>query len=464
MKKFRLSLCCAMFAATISIPAAYAVTPASFVGQGFVGKNQWLFYRVEFSDAVDLAATNQTIDLIGRVNKLMERNGIAMAVTMVPLKMRIYSEYLPDDVKLNPYMEGNYDRMTKALRAAKVNMIDLNTPFLSSPKRNTDTPFFFRLDTHWSQTGAAYAAEIIRDDLNANPALKKVLNSIPEVKYSMTWSKQKINGPVHDLIEKLPPGTPAVAEEMSLPFSVAREGVSTGGLLGDATTPAITLMGSSYSAPHHRLPDALRYTLQRDILAVSVEAIQGSWVGLESYLRDDSFQTSKPKLLIWEMPERDMRMPPNYKYRDDRYNSDNTEWLLRVAAWVQSSCTPSPVAAKLALSGLVTSDSDNVTAGRTTDKSFIELNFSKPIEKLDYLSARVATNGSKKMILEASGDGVETRWFDYPVSGDGAEHAFRSPLPSYGKGYTKLRIFPGRSSAFVFKGLQVCRQPEDLLK
>ena len=28
------------------------------------------------------------------------------------------------------------------------------------------------------------------------------------------------------------------------------------------------------------------------------------------YLRDDSFQTNKPKLLIWEMPERDMAAPP----------------------------------------------------------------------------------------------------------------------------------------------------------
>lgn len=464
MKKNRISLCGALIAAALCMPTAFAVTPAGFVGQGFVGKNQWLFYRVEFSDPVDLAATNQTIDLIGRINRVMERNGVAMAVTMVPLKMRIYSEYLPDDVKMNPYMEGSYDRMTKALRAAKVNMIDMNSPFLTSTKRNSDTPFYFRLDTHWSQTGAAYAAEIIHNEIEANPALKKVLGGVPQEKYNMTWSKQKINGPVHDLIEKLPPGTAAVAEEQSLPFTVERERGASGGLLGNAAVPAITLMGSSYSAAHHRLPDALRYTLQRDILAVSVEAIQGSWVGLESYLRDDSFQTSKPKLLIWEMPERDMRMPPNYKYRDDRYNSDNTEWLLRAAAWVQSSCAPSQVTAKLAVSGLVASESDNVTSGRTTDKNFIELNFSKPLEKLDYLSARVATSGSKKMILEASGDGVETRWFDFPVPGDGAEHVFRSPLPSYGKGYTKLRIFPGRSNAFVFKGLQVCRQPDDLLK
>jgi hypothetical protein len=68
------------------------------------------------------------------------------------------------------------------------------------------------------------------------------------------------------------------------------------------------------------------------------------------------------------------------------------------------------------------------------------------------------------MVLEASGAGIETRWFDVPVPGDGAEHVLKTPLPSGGKGFTKLRIFPGKSSAFVFKGLQVCRQPEDLLK
>ena len=458
--RFSRWLHCSLLSGVFSIQFACASEPL----QGFAGKNEWLFYTVEFTDAADQSATDTSIDLIRRFNKVLARNGIEMAFTMVPLKARIYAEHLPDGVKNDPYIKGNYDRMMQSLREGQVSVIDLNGPFLSSPQRNSDTPLFFRLDTHWSPAGAMLAAETIRAGIDANPVLTKTLGAIPEEKFVMTKSSRRANSPTRDLVAKLPEGAPIFAAEQVLPFQVSREQKTSGSLLGDDTAAAITLMGSSYSAQWYRLPDALRYTLQRDILAISVEAIQGSWVGMESYLRDDSFQTKKPKLLIWEMPERDTSKPPDFKFREERYQSDNTEWLLRVAAWVQSSCTPSPVAAKIVAGGLAASATDNVSAGKTTNQDFIELNFDRPIGKLDYLVASVATNGSKKMVLEASGAGVETRWFDVPVPGNGAEHALKMPLPSYGKGFTKLRIFPGKSSAFVFKGLQVCVQPEDWLK
>jgi alginate O-acetyltransferase complex protein AlgJ len=248
-----------------------------------------------------------------------------------------------------------------------------------------------------------------------------------------------------------------------LPFFVRREQASGGSLLGEATI-GITLVGSSYSSPFYGFADALRYTLQRDVLVSWVSAVQGSWVGMETYLRDDSFQTKKPKLILWEMPSRGINASPDYKYREDRYHSDNIEWLLRASAWAQGSCSTSPVGAKIVAGDLAESATDNVSVGKTTDKNFIELSFDKPIQKLDYLVASLSTSGSKKILLEASGAGAETRWIDVQVPGDGAEHVFKTPLPSYGKGFTKLRIFPGRSSTFTFKGLQVCRQPEELLK
>jgi alginate O-acetyltransferase complex protein AlgJ len=53
---------------------------------------------------------------------------------------------------------------------------------------------------------------------------------------------------------------------------------------------------------------------------------------MEAYLKDDAFKTNKPKLIIWEIPERELRSPPNYKYRDARYVIDNNDWLARVDA------------------------------------------------------------------------------------------------------------------------------------
>ena len=61
---------------------------------------------------------------------------------------------------------------------------------------------------------------------------------------------------------------------------------------------------------------------------------------MESYLKDEAFQANPPKLLIWEMPERDMRAPPDYKYREARYVMGNAEWLKRVTELVQKAPAP----------------------------------------------------------------------------------------------------------------------------
>ena len=144
--RFQRWLCGVLLTGVISTPFAHAENTS----QAIVGKHDWLFSTVEFSDTVNKSATDASIDLIRRFNKVLERNGITMVFTMPPLKARIYAEHLPDDVKINPYMEGNYERMAKALRAGGVTVIDLNAPLLNNPKRDSDTPLFFRLDTHWT--------------------------------------------------------------------------------------------------------------------------------------------------------------------------------------------------------------------------------------------------------------------------------------------------------------------------
>ena len=435
---------------------------------GIIGKNEWLFYRYELSDTSDSAMTAESISLIRRLNKVLATQGISMAVTMVPLKMRIYAEYLPDDIKLNDYTAGNYERMNKALQAGDVTTIDLNAAFLGSAKRNSDSPFFFRLDTHWTPAGAMLAAETIRSGIDANPILKKAFDAIPVEVFKITVGNRKRPSKGRDLIEQLPPNSLTFAPEQMTPVNVSRAQPQKEDLFGKRAPIGLTLLGSSYSHEWTGFADALRYVLQRDVLSVSVGADKGSWVGIESYLRDDAFQTQAPKILIWEMPERDMRAPPDYKFRDARYVSSNTEWLLRASAWVQASCKPSSVKARVVPVGLAANaanlKSGDVVTGPTNDTDFIEISFDKPMDNLDYLMARTTTAGSKSIILEGSGSGVATRRFTMDVAGDDAAHALKTPLPSTGTGFTKLRIFPGKSISFALQGLQVCRQPEDLLK
>jgi len=51
-----------------------------------------------------------------------------------------------------------------------------------------------------------------------------------------------------------------------------------------------------------------------------------------AYLKDDSFKYNRPKILIWEIPERDMIAPPEYKYREARYQMKSNDWLEQALA------------------------------------------------------------------------------------------------------------------------------------
>ena len=456
--------CMAAALTTLVMATAHAAEPPT----GVVGRNEWLFYNYEMSEASHAAPTNVSLDLIQRFSRVLASNGVNLVVVMVPVKMRVYSEHLPDEIKINDYMAGNYDRMNKALQAANVNTVDLNTAFVSSPKRNSDTPLFFRLDTHWTPTGAMLAAETIKAGINSNTALKAALDATPEEAFKLAISNRKRPSKGRDLIDNLPKNNLTFAPEMVAQVNVTRVQAPKEDVLGNRAPVGLTLVGSSYSMEWTGFADALRYALQRDLLSIAVAADQGSWVGIESYLRDDAFQTKAPKILVWEMPERDMRAPPDYKFRDARYITNNTEWLLRVSAWAQASCKPSAVVARLMPVGLAASAGNlkgtRVATGPTSQGDFIEISFDKPVDRLDYFSALASTAGSKSVVLEASGPGAATRRFTMAVSGDDAAHALKAPLPSAGGGFTKLRVFPGTTSAFVFDTLQVCRQPQNILK
>jgi len=456
-----LAIGCA-FAFLAWTPSAPAQEPAP----GIIGKNNWLYYRNEISSPADNPGVSATVDLIRKVNRQLERNGVALVVAMAPLKIRIHPEHLPDNLRLDDHLKNNYDRILKSLREGGVRAADLNAAFLNSPTRVAPMPLYFRLDTHWSSSGALLAAETIAQAIQNDPTLKPLIDTLPVSNYKLTWSPN--DWPVAgDLPLQLPKGAPTYDKELIKIFQVEKVAAAGANLLGEAPPVGVTLLGSSYTADWTNFPVAMRYALQRDVLSISVNALQGQWVGLHTYLRDDAFQTNKPKVLIWEMPERDMRAPPDMKYRDAQYVMDNTEWLLQTSALVQAQCAPSPVKVQLDAKGLRAGQNANgkVSAAGTGAEEFIELNFDKPLDRMDYLAANLTTAGSAAVTLDASGTGVKSRRYTFKVAGDDLAHHLRSALAVQGggKGYTKVRLYPGKTNSFALSDVQVCRQPDDLL-
>jgi len=300
-----------------------------------IGKQEWLFYKYEFSEPIHDELVKKSQDLIKNFESVLAARGIHLTVAMVPLKIRVYSEFLPDDLKLSPYVKGNYSQMLGYFTSAGVNTADINSAFLNSPLRSGDTPLYFRLDSHWTPVGAMLGAEALKKSLESDPKSIELLNTVPTVKYTYKVANRKRPSRGRDLVDQLPPNAPTFAPELVAQVNLLRDKTNQAGLLGVQETPQIGLVGSSYSQEWTGFSDAIRYVLQRDLAVAAVGADQGSWVGMESYLKDEAFQANPPKLLIWEMPERDMRAPPDYKYRESRYIMGNADWLKRVTELVK---------------------------------------------------------------------------------------------------------------------------------
>lgn len=313
-------------------------TPSSVLAAdesaAILGKNEWLFYKYELADASQYPQTQKTSELIKNFNAVLSARGITLTVVMVPIKMRVYAEFLPDDTRLDEPTRQNYARMLDHFKTLGINVADVNSAFMGSHLRLSDTPLFFRLDSHWTPTGAMVAAEAVTRSLEAHATSARWLAGIPNVGYSIKVANQKRPSRGRDLVHQLPPNAPTFEPEKLAQVNIFRSEGRAADLLGNPDAVEIGLVGSSYSRDWTGFPDALRYVLQRDVVSLAVGADQGSWVGMEHYLRDEAFQSKPPKLLIWEMPERDMHAPPDYLYREARYISSNADWLKRVTQLV----------------------------------------------------------------------------------------------------------------------------------
>lgn len=327
--KFKKSACGLLLCALAWVAHAADAYPVLF------GKDGWLFTPYEFATPTDAGDTQATIDLLVKTNKLFERKGIAMALVIVPSKVRINGPQLPDDRPLDAYTDGKYDSAVQKLRSGGVNVVNLNQAFMSSANRVGDNPIYLKQDTHWSPTGAMLAAETIKATIEAVPALKTAWAATVPVEYTLAWAKGPSLWRARDLVHYLPKEQQTFAPERALAFKVTRTKPSSASLQGAGDPVGILVIGSSYSNPNTLYADAIRYQLQRDVLNISIPVDQGPWVGLEGYLGNDAYKTNPPKLVIWEIPERELRSPPNAKFRDVRYQSDNNAWLQRVTGLLQ---------------------------------------------------------------------------------------------------------------------------------
>ncbi len=265
------------------------------------GKDGWLFLTEELRYDHDGSANLKArAELLGATSRSLESQGVKLIVALVPDKARVYSSRLA----YGPYPDYNSSRYVDALNAFQgqgVTTVNLLQPLTQASAQGD---VYYRTDTHWNQAGAQVAAE----------AVASVIKQLP-LGLEKTSFGSKSGVPVErpgDLIRLMGLGDTAkmlgLQPDTETPETTLQVSADSADLLGDSTVQVV-LTGTSYSLR----ANFVGY-LQQALSAKVLNAAKDGGGFLEAttlYLRDDAFRSSKPKVLVWEVPERSLWGKPD---------------------------------------------------------------------------------------------------------------------------------------------------------
>lgn len=274
-----------------------------------IGKQGWYYTTEELQYYPDGAAEYaRKIELISDVKHFLDRRNIALLVTLVPAKARIYPEYL-NGLDFPHGKRENYRQALDDLQAKGVKTLDL-MPVFEEFKKNGG-PAFLRTDTHWSPAMAGRAAKALAT---------KVLFEFPDMQLPRTdfVTAQGEGQPfLGDLPKRMVPTGPfqkwvGPYEEIMVPYKTEKKaGEAEEGLFEDQFVPVV-LLGTSYSADSTwNFEGALKTALQADVLNLA-EKGRGPIFPLEEFFKSTDFKNNPPKLVIWEIPERSLEVPYDF--------------------------------------------------------------------------------------------------------------------------------------------------------
>jgi alginate O-acetyltransferase complex protein AlgJ len=265
------------------------------VDQVRLGQDGWLFLTEELRfEAQGLAHLQARVDLLAQASQHLRTQGVTLLVAVVPDKARVYAQYLQRGA-YPQYQQGRYSELLNALGQRGVHTVDLLAPLEAA--RSTQQ-VYYRTDTHWSQPGAQLSAQAVAQ------ALRR-LNIPLEPSQFVTQQEPQTAPRVGDLIRLMGlehmPQALRPSPDQEAPASTQAIASSVGGLLGDVQVPVV-LVGTSYS-----LRGNFHGYLQQALSASVLNAAKDGGGFLQSatqYLRDDAFKQNKPKVIVWELPER----------------------------------------------------------------------------------------------------------------------------------------------------------------
>ena len=276
-----------------------------------VGRDGWLFLSEEMQPHPDGAKNMaKRIDLMKDISQKLAADGVSLLVVLVPDKIRVY----PQHAYWAAYDPLRYKQALALLAQHNIAYVDP----LPALQQAAGEPVYYRSDTHWNQRGAEIVAQQVARQIQQMREITSA-GKASEATLDLQWDASEFStsptGPererVGDLLRLMglehnpnwlrpPPDREITVKTQQTSAKAA------GGLLDDNSVPVV-LAGTSYSlrANFHGF---LQQSLRAEILN-SAQDGGGFLQSISAYLADQAYQSAKPKLLIWELPERFLTQP-----------------------------------------------------------------------------------------------------------------------------------------------------------
>ena len=242
---------------------------------------------------------------VRNIQQQLAGRGIRLLVAVVPDKSRIASAQLCD-LRRPLQLQHRAEAWVEGLNKAGVSAVDL-APVLQS----VGSDAYLRTDTHWSEAGASAAAKAIAVQVQAMG-----VSATPHKAYEAAL-KDPARRP-GDLVrlaglEWLPVRLQPAAESVAASRfsektdSSPSDADNLNDLFGDDNLPNVALIGTSFSRNSNFL-GFLQQALGAPIGDFSKDGGEFSG-GANGYFSNPAFKQTPPKLVIWEIPERDLQTP-----------------------------------------------------------------------------------------------------------------------------------------------------------
>lgn len=263
----------------------------------------WLFLAEELMPHPGGAqAAAERARIVVRVHEQLRARGIGLMVAVVPDKSRIAAAELCG-LRRSQALQDRVDRWTGQLAAAGVPVLDLATAM-----RELGAQGFLRTDTHWNEAGAHASARALAEALR-----QRRLAPPPDRRYAITAQPPAPRpGDMVRLagLDWLPPALqPRPEMAVASRFTVVQDAASSAAddLFGDDNLPQVAAIGSSFTRTSNFVP-FLSAELGLEVANFGLDG--GKFAGgANAYFASAAFRQTPPKLVLWEIPERDLQTP-----------------------------------------------------------------------------------------------------------------------------------------------------------